>query len=120
MGVQNTFQTFFDLNFQNTLRNSRHSEAPSGKVGPPFKLTFFWTEYCVCSRCIIQKWLEECNWNWTKSICQITRNHKQPYKTQKRRNIPGEIPTCSLTHTRLAPSLSFIVISIHYSVHYMT
>ena len=57
MGVQNTFQTFFDLNFQNTFRNSRHSEAPSGKVGPPFKLTFFWTESCLCSRCIIQKWL---------------------------------------------------------------
>jgi hypothetical protein len=59
------------------------SGAPSGKVGPPFKLTFLAWELPECSRCIIQKWVDKCNWNWTKSICQITRNHKQPFKREE-------------------------------------
>jgi hypothetical protein len=48
----------------------------------PFQ-DFFWTEYCMWSTCIIQKWLDKWNWNWTKSICQITRKHKQPYKREE-------------------------------------
>jgi hypothetical protein len=73
----------FRPQFSEHVAQFQHSGAPSGKVGPSFKLTFFWTEYCLCSRCIIQKWLDKCNWNWTKSICQITRNHKRPYKREE-------------------------------------
>jgi hypothetical protein len=51
----------FRPQFSEHVVQFQHSGAPSGKVGPPFKLTFLvWTEYCLCSRCIIQKWLE-CN-----------------------------------------------------------
>jgi hypothetical protein len=81
------FSDLFRPQFSEHVAQFQHSGAPSGtsgKVGPPFKLTFFWTEYCLCSRCIIQKCrLDKCNWNWTKSICQITRNHKQPYKREE-------------------------------------
>jgi hypothetical protein len=83
MGGSKYFSDLFRPQFSEHVAQFQHSGAPSGKVGPPFKLTFFWTEYCLCSRCIIQKWLDKCNWNWTKSICQITRNHKQPYKREE-------------------------------------
>ena len=55
MGVSKYFSDLFRPQFSEHVAQFQHSGTPSGKVGPPFKLTFFWTEYCLCSRCIIQK-----------------------------------------------------------------
>jgi hypothetical protein len=61
MGGSKFFSDLFRPQFSEHVAQFQHSGAPSGKVGPPFKLTFFLTEYCLCSRCIIQKWLDKCN-----------------------------------------------------------
>ena len=62
MGGSKYFSDLFRPQFSEHVAQFQHSGAPSGKVGPPFNwLTFFWTEYCLCSRCIIQKWLDKCN-----------------------------------------------------------
>ena len=60
-GGSKYFSDLFRPQFSEHVAQFQHSGAPSGKVGPPFKLTFFWTEYYLCSRCIIQKWLDKCN-----------------------------------------------------------
>jgi hypothetical protein len=36
-------------------------QGPLRESWAPFQVDFFGTEYCLCSRCIIQKWVDKCN-----------------------------------------------------------
>jgi hypothetical protein len=99
MGGSKYFSDLFRPQFSEHVAQFQHSGAPyAWESWVRFQVDFFWTEYCLCSRCIIQKWLDKCNWNWTKSICQITRNHKQPYKREEVYR-GKSLHACSLTHT---------------------
>ena len=44
----------FSTRISEHVAQFQHSGGPSGKVGPPFKLTFLARELPECSRCIIQ------------------------------------------------------------------
>jgi hypothetical protein len=61
MGGSNYFSDLFRSQFSEHVPQFQAFRGPLWESWAPFKLTFFLNESCLCSRCIIQKWLDKCN-----------------------------------------------------------
>ena len=61
MGGSKYFPDLFRPQFSEHVAAIPAFRGPLLESWAPFQVDFFWTEYCLCSTCIIQKWVDKCN-----------------------------------------------------------